>query len=65
MGIAHRSWLDRLLFGSTLRRVVRRATVPVLVIPVVAGAHTWPNELVVDCINDQARTNFAADRVAA
>ena len=44
MGSAHRSWLDRMLFGSTLRRVLRRATVPVLVVPVVAGAHAWPNE---------------------
>ena len=48
MGISHRSWLDRVLFGSTLRRVLRRATVPVLVIPVVAGAHTWPDEAIVD-----------------
>ena len=51
MGIAHRSWLDRMLFGSTLRRVLRRATVPVLVVPVVAGAHTWPDEPVVEQIS--------------
>ena len=44
MGIAHRSWFERVLFGSTLRRVLRRATVPVLVVPVVAGAQPWPNE---------------------
>ena len=30
MGSPHRSWFDRVLFGSTLRRVLRRATVPVL-----------------------------------
>jgi nucleotide-binding universal stress UspA family protein len=42
MGLPHRSWIDRLLAGSTLRRVLRRATVPVLVIPVVAGGHAWP-----------------------
>jgi|RhiMethySRZTD1v2_1073278.scaffolds.fasta_scaffold05117_17 nucleotide-binding universal stress UspA family protein len=44
MGVAHRSWLDRMLFGSTLRRVLRRSTVPVLVVPVVAGAYRWPDE---------------------
>jgi nucleotide-binding universal stress UspA family protein len=48
MGSAQRSWLDRVLFGSTLRRVLRRVTVPVLVVPVVAGAHTWPNEHLLD-----------------
>jgi nucleotide-binding universal stress UspA family protein len=36
MGTATRSWFDRVLFGSTTRRVLRRATVPVLVVPVVA-----------------------------
>jgi len=42
MGIADRSWLGRLMFGSTLRRVLRRSTAPVLVVPVVAGRHTSP-----------------------
>ena len=60
MGIAHRSWLDRLLFGSTLRRVLRRTTVPVLVVPAVAGAHTWPDKPVV-----RVWTESAVDRVAA
>jgi nucleotide-binding universal stress UspA family protein len=44
MGISRRAWLDRVLFGSTLRRVLRRATVPVLVIPVIGGAQAWLNE---------------------
>ena len=44
MGVTDRSWLDRALFGSTLRRVLRRTTAPVLVVPVVAGAHVWPDE---------------------
>jgi nucleotide-binding universal stress UspA family protein len=44
MGVAHRSWLDRLAFGSTLRRLLRRVTVPVLVVPVVAGDNPWPDE---------------------
>ena len=48
MGIAHRSWLARLTFGSTLRRVLRRTTVPTLVVPVVAGDERWPDEQRVD-----------------
>jgi nucleotide-binding universal stress UspA family protein len=65
MGSAHRSWLDRVLFGSTVRRVLRRATVPVLVVPVVAGAHAWPNEHLVDRPGSRARSDSAAGRVAA
>ena len=44
MGVADRSWLERLLVGSTLGRVLLRANAPVLVVPVVAGAHPWPIE---------------------
>ena len=65
MGSAHRSWLDRMLFGSTLRRVLRRSTVPVLVVPVVAGAHAWPNEHLVDQLGSRARTDSAGGRIAA
>lgn len=65
MGIARRSWLDRVLFGSTLRRVLRRATVPVLVIPVVAGAHAWPNERVVEQLGSRVWTESAVDSLAA
>jgi nucleotide-binding universal stress UspA family protein len=39
MGVAPRHWLDQLASGSTLRAVVRRARTPVLVLPVIAGAH--------------------------
>ena len=46
MGVPRRSWLDRLVFGSTLRRVLRRARIPVLVVPVTAGAHPWPVEAI-------------------
>ena len=41
MGVAPRTWLDRSLFGSTLGGVLRRAEVPVLVIPVMGGAEEW------------------------
>lgn len=65
MGTAHRSWLDRLLFGSTLRRVLRRAHVPVLVVPVVAGAHTWPDEDDVELIGNRGWDGSAGGRIAA
>jgi nucleotide-binding universal stress UspA family protein len=65
MGIAHRSWIDRVLFGSTLRRVLRRATVPVLAIPVMAGARRRPNDPVVEQITNAAWSEPAPDRVAA
>lgn len=41
MGVPPRGRIDEVLFGSTLRGVLRRATTPVLVLPVVAGAHEW------------------------
>lgn len=64
MGISHRSWLDRMVFGSTLRRVLRRAPVPVLVVPVVAGGHTWPDEAVSDH-RSSVRAESPFNRVAA
>ena len=41
MGVPPRGRVDEVLFGSTLRSVLRRATIPLLVLPVVAGAHEW------------------------
>ena len=55
----------RALVGSTLRHVLRRATVPVLVVPVVAGAHTWPKEDLVDQLGSRALSDSAGGRVAA
>ncbi len=48
MGVAPRAWLDRSLFGSTLGSVLRRAEVPVLLIPVVGGAEEWSDAVVDD-----------------
>ena len=45
MGVAPRNRFDEALSGSTLRAVLRRATVPVLVVPVVGGAHEWIDEV--------------------
>jgi nucleotide-binding universal stress UspA family protein len=41
MGVPPRSRRDEVLFGSTLRKVLRSAKVPVLVLPVAAGANKW------------------------
>lgn len=41
MGVPPRSRLDEVLFGSTLRNVLRRTKIPVLVLPVLAGAYKW------------------------
>ena len=41
MGVPPRSRFDEVLFGSTLRTVLRRAEVPVLVLSVLAGAYRW------------------------
>ncbi len=65
MGIAHRSSFDRALLGSTLRRVLRRAHVPVLAIPVVAGAHAWLDEYGVDRMSRDRWAEAAIDRVSA
>jgi nucleotide-binding universal stress UspA family protein len=46
MGIAPRPWLDEVMFGSTFRAVLRKAKTPVMVLPVIAGAHEW-NDLFV------------------
>jgi nucleotide-binding universal stress UspA family protein len=41
MGVAPRHWLDEVVFGSTLGAVLRKARTPVMVLPVIAGAHQW------------------------
>jgi len=41
MGVPPRGRVDEVLFGSTLRGVLRRATSPVLVLPVPGGAYEW------------------------
>ncbi len=65
MGIAHRSWLARVVLGSTLRRVLRRATVPVLLVPTVAGTETWLNEHDAVQFDSAVWPESAVERVAA
>lgn len=41
MGVPPRNRLDEALFGSTVRNLVRLVKIPVLMIPVPAGASKW------------------------
>jgi nucleotide-binding universal stress UspA family protein len=65
MGVAPRPWLDRLVFGSTLGRVLRRADIPVLVIPVVGGEQEWSETTIVEDVMDGVASEFATRRTAA
>jgi nucleotide-binding universal stress UspA family protein len=65
IGSPYRSWLDRVLVRSTLQRVLRRAGVPVLVVPVAAGAHAWPTEDLVDHPGSRVSSDSSGWRVAA
>jgi nucleotide-binding universal stress UspA family protein len=62
MGVAPRTWIDEAVSGSTLRGVLRRAKTPVLVLPVIAGAHEWIDEVNED---DAFRTPSTAHAMAA
>jgi nucleotide-binding universal stress UspA family protein len=64
MGVAPRSRVDEALSGSTLRAVLRRATVPVLVVPVVGGAHEWIDEVQEDPVPAPAAAAESARQAA-
>lgn len=61
MGVAPRTRVDEAAFGSTLRPLLRAAKIPVLVLPVIGGAHGW-----MDDINreDEFNTRSDADAMA-
>jgi nucleotide-binding universal stress UspA family protein len=61
MGVTPRTRIDETVFGSTLRGVLRRAKTPVLVLPVIAGAHEWIDEVTNE---DAFRTPSTADAMA-
>ena len=44
MGVPLRTRFDEVLFGSTLQRVLRRTKIPLLILPVLAGANKWLQE---------------------
>jgi len=64
MGVAPRSRFDEALFGSTLRAVLSWATVPVLVVPVVGGAHEWIDQVQEDMIQAPATAAESARQAA-
>ena len=64
MGVAPRSQLD-VLFGSTLRRVLGRSKIPVLVLPVPAGAYQWLDRTGAKDAATSARSPLRAGRLRA
>lgn len=64
MGVAPRSWMDEMVSGSTLRGVLRHATSPVLVVPVVAGDYDWVDEFQDDSIRTTSTTDAMTQRAA-
>ncbi len=64
MGVTPRSRFDEVLFGSTLRSVLRRTKIPVLVVPVLAGAYEWLEETDGVEVTMPARNPGRAKRVA-
>jgi nucleotide-binding universal stress UspA family protein len=65
MGVAPRTWLDRSVFGSTLGGVLRRAEIPVLVIPVMGGEEEWSDTPVVEDVMEDVASGFTTTRIAA
>lgn len=65
MGVAARTWLHRAIFGSTLSSVLRRAEVPVLVIPVVGGEEEWSESTVMEDVMEGVLSGFTTARIAA
>ena len=62
MGVPPRSRLDEVLFGSTLRRVLRGTKIPVLVLPVPAGAYHWLEQTGGEAVAPAARRPRRARR---
>ena len=65
MGVAPRTWLDRWISGSTLRGVLRRTRIPVLVVPVVGGNEMWSGTTVVEGAMEDDPSESATSRIAA
>jgi nucleotide-binding universal stress UspA family protein len=65
MGVAPRTWLDRWMSGSTLGGVLRRAGIPVLIIPVVGGKEEWSDSTVAEDFTEGVPSQFTTARIAA
>jgi nucleotide-binding universal stress UspA family protein len=64
MGVPPRSRLDEVLFGSTLRGVLRRSRIPVLVLPVLPGARAWVDRTIGPAeASDGRASGHTAERV--
>jgi nucleotide-binding universal stress UspA family protein len=65
IGVTPRTALDQWAVGSTLRRVLRRARTPVLVVPVIAGAEQWyENTFGENAIGGRAERSLSARSAA-
>jgi nucleotide-binding universal stress UspA family protein len=65
MGVAPRTWIDEAVSGSTLRAVLRRAKMPILVLPVIAVADEWIEEIDRGNTFNVPSTDAAVSRLAA
>lgn len=63
MGAGRRNRIEEILFGSTLRGVLRGARCPLLVLPATSGPTGWMAGLAIGAV-EQPVTTTAVDRVA-
>ena len=65
MGVAPRTWLGRLAFGSTLDQVLRGTETPVLVIPVMGGEEEWSVTTIMEDVMADVPPGLTTTRIAA
>ena len=65
MGVAPRTWLTRSIFRSTLGSVLRKARIPVLIIPVLGGEEEWSDTTIVEGAMEGVPSSSATARIAA
>ena len=65
MGVAPRTWLTRSIFRSTLGSVLRKASIPVLIIPVLGGEEGWSDTTIVEGAMEGVPSSSATERIAA
>jgi hypothetical protein len=56
--------MDEMVSGSTLRSVLKHATAPVLVVPVLAGDNEWVDEVSDYSSHIPSKANGIAQRAA-
>jgi nucleotide-binding universal stress UspA family protein len=65
MGVASRTWLTRSIFCSTLGSVLRKASIPVLIIPVMGGEEQWSDTAIVEGAMEGVPSSSTTERIAA